>query len=60
MAPDTKGTTVLAALGWLVTAAATVAMIRGNPTAINGVIGAGFGSIVFTLGAWAMARQDRR
>ncbi|MEU0860671.1 hypothetical protein ABZ352_35695 [Streptomyces griseofuscus] len=48
MAPETKLTAGFAVLGWLVTAAATVSMIGGNQTAINGVIGAGVPALAFT------------
>jgi hypothetical protein len=57
---ETKTFTIIAVIGWFITAAATVDMALGNPTAINGVIGAGFGATVFTLTAWGMWRQDRR
>lgn len=56
-------TRVLAAIStalWVVAAAAVVDMAAGNPTAITGVIGAGFGGTVFAASAWAMWRQDRR
>ena len=43
----------VALIGWLLCAAAVVAMQAGNPTAINGVIGAGALGLIFTgLAIW--------
>lgn len=33
---------------WILTALAAVSMAMGNPTAINGVIGAGIIAVIFT------------
>jgi hypothetical protein len=47
---------LLAALLWLLTAAAAVSMAMGDPTAINGVVGAGACAIIFTgLAIWDRA-----
>lgn len=35
-----------------ITAAATISHLNGNPTAINGVIGAGFMTVVFGVLWW--------
>lgn len=43
----------IAVIGWLLCAAAFLAMQSGNPTAINGVVGAGLVGLVFTgLAIW--------
>jgi hypothetical protein len=47
---------LLAILFWLLTGAAAWSMAAGNPTAINGVIGAAAGAVVFTgLAIWDRA-----
>lgn len=60
MSAEVKTFAAVAILGWLITAAAIVSMVLGNPTAINGVIGAGVGAATFTAAAVAMHRQDAR
>jgi len=57
---EVKTFAAVAVLGWIITAAAVVSMVLGNPTAINGVIGAGVGSAAFTAAAVVMHRQDAR
>ncbi|GIF08677.1 hypothetical protein [Actinoplanes siamensis] len=43
----------VALLAWLLCGAAALAMLGGNPTAINGVVGAGAVALIFTgLAIW--------
>lgn len=56
----TRGFTVFAAILWAIVAIAAVAMARGNPTAINAVIGCSIPAACVTLAAWGFHRQDRR
>lgn len=56
----TKGTFGIAVICWLVALVALVDLLLGNPGAINGVVGAGFGAVVMTVTACWMRRQDRR
>jgi hypothetical protein len=51
---------VPAAVFWLVVLLAALDVTRGNPTAINAVIGAGIGALVFTGLAWDARRESRR
>jgi hypothetical protein len=60
MSPETKSFTAGAIVLWTVAALAAISMVRGNPTAINAVIGAGVGAMPWTAVAWVMARQDQR
>lgn len=47
---------LIAGIAWLLCAAAALAMAAGNPTAINGVIGAGLVGVIFTgLAIWDRA-----
>jgi len=39
----------VAIIAWLMCALAVAAMLAGNPTAVNGVIGAGIAGLIFTL-----------
>jgi hypothetical protein len=39
---------LFAVAGWLLTGLAAVSMAAGNPTAINGVVGAGVLAVIFT------------
>ena len=39
---------MVALIGWVLCGCAVLAMMAGNPTAINGVVGAGLVAIVFT------------
>jgi hypothetical protein len=46
----------IAAICWVLCGCSALAMAAGNPTAINGVIGAGAGAIIFTgLAIWDRA-----
>lgn len=61
--PDstTKGTAVFATLLWLVVlAAAADLLLNDNPTAINGVLGAGAAALILTTATVALWRQDQR
>jgi high-affinity Fe2+/Pb2+ permease len=44
---------------WALFVVAIIAYNTGNPTAINGIIGAGFGGIVSTITAGIMIWADR-
>jgi hypothetical protein len=46
-----KGCAAFAVLLWLLFGWAVFDMTHGNPTAINGVIGAGAGAVLATVGA---------
>lgn len=56
---ETKLTAVVAIVLAVVTVVAAIDMARGSPTAIKGVIGAGFGAIVMGLASRALYRLDR-
>ena len=57
----TKGIALLAAVLWIVVAAATAdLLLTGNPTAPNAILSAGIGALALTAGAVALRRQDRR
>ncbi|MFY0511822.1 hypothetical protein ACOMD4_15770 [Streptomyces anulatus] len=56
---ETKLTAAVAVGLAIVTVIAAIDMAHGNPTAINGVIGAGFGTIVMGLTSRALYRLDR-
>lgn len=43
---------ILAGVFWVFTGLAVVALLAGNPAAINGVVGAGVLAVVFTALAW--------
>lgn len=47
----------LAAILWLLCGLAVLDMQLGNPTAINGVIGAGFGAAIATVYAILLRRR---
>lgn len=51
---------IAAAACWAVVLLAAVDMARGNPTAINAVIGAGVGALMFPTLAWDARRAGRR
>lgn len=42
----------IAALLWTLTLLAAIDMVRGNPTAINGVVGAGACAAITTVLCW--------
>lgn len=56
---ETKLTAAVAVGLAIVTIVAAIDMVHGNPTAINGVIGAGFGTIVMGWASLALYRLDR-
>ncbi|AKZ60743.1 exported protein of unknown function (plasmid) [Streptomyces ambofaciens ATCC 23877] len=58
MSGETKTFGTVGVIAWLITAVAAVDMALGNPSAINGVIGAGVGAAAFTWMAWTMHRED--
>lgn len=59
MSSTTRGTAAIAALCWLIVAAATIDMVLGNPTAINAVIGCSIPGAFLTYWTWSLYRQDR-
>ncbi|MFF4943713.1 hypothetical protein [Streptomyces rubiginosohelvolus] len=56
---ETKLTAAATVVFALVTTVAATAMAFGDPNAINGVIGAGFGTIITGLTTRALYRLDR-
>lgn len=57
--PERRGAAFLAVFFAVVTALAIWSHLAGNPTAIDGIIGAGFWSLMFT-GVWLLFRHDDR
>ena len=47
-----NGLALVALLLWVLTVLASVAYVQGNPSAANGIVGAGAGAILFTACAW--------
>jgi hypothetical protein len=47
---------LIAAIAWLLCGLAVLSMLAGNPTAINGIVGAGLLALTFTgLAIWDRA-----
>lgn len=55
-----RGAAIFAAVLWGIAGIAAVSMARGNPTAINAVIGCSIPGVFAAFAAWGLHRQDRR
>jgi len=55
-----RGTLLIAAALWAITVFAVISMIRGNPTAINGVVSFGLGGTMMAAAGIGFVRQDIR